>query len=115
MNHVSETKRRMAPPPSKAGESSLLFKGLQKQIAHMQQLLKEQSTAIRKSSHASVAQTHTLERIHDRLDAFVVESRVTNMLLSELVAIHQTIVTEDTDGLREAIRDDAYHRVRNAE
>lgn len=84
-------------------------------MTQMQQLVKEQVVANRKQAQTSEAQIHLLERIHDRLDAVAVESRVTNILLAELVAIHQTVITDDTDAVREAVREEAYRRVRNAE
>lgn len=115
MNNVSQLKRRMSPAPSQAGELSLSLKGLQKQMTQVQQLLKEQTIATRKQLQSSDAQRHWLERIHDRLDAATVESRVTNLLLAELVAIHQTVINDDTDEVREAVREEAYRRVRNAE
>ncbi|MCC2248951.1 hypothetical protein JUJ52_03130 [Virgibacillus sp. AGTR] len=115
MTNVSEIKKRMPPMRPQDGEWSMLFKGLQKQLAHVQQLAKEQTVTSGKQLHASDIQLQTLERIHDRLDAVMVESRVTNVLLSELVALHQTVITDNTDEVREAIRNDAYHRVRNAE
>jgi hypothetical protein len=115
MNNVSEFKRRMIPAPSQAGDVSLVVKGLQKQMAQVQQLIKEQTALTRKQVQASGVQHHWLERIHDRLDAVSVESRVTNMLLAELVSIHQTVITDNTDEVREAVREEAYRRVRNAE
>lgn len=115
MNNVSELKRRKIPAPSQAGDLSLLLKGLQKQMSQVQQLVKEQTIATRKQVHSSDSERHLMERIHDRLDAMSVESRVTNMLLAELVAIHQTIITVETDEVRESVREEAYRRVRNAE
>jgi hypothetical protein len=115
MNNVSELKKKRLPVPPQAGDLSVLFKGLQKQMTQVQQLVKEQVVTTRKQVQASESQIQWLERIHDRLDAAAVESRVTNMLLSELVALHQTVITEDTDEAREAVRNEAYRRVRNAE
>ncbi|MGX1195830.1 hypothetical protein [Metabacillus sp. SLBN-84] len=116
MHNVSEMKKRIAPakPQAKpqAADLSVLLKGLQKQMAQTHQLMKAQAEANQKMSDVQI---HWMERIHDRLDAVAVESRVTNMLLSELVAIHQTVITDDTDGTREAVRHEAYHRIRNAE
>lgn len=115
MHNVAELKKKRLPAPPQAGDWSALFKGMQKQMAQMQLLMKEQTIAARKQAQASDAQLQWLERVHDRLDTVAVESRVTNMLLSELVALHQTVITEDTDEVREAVRNEAYHRVRNAE
>lgn len=115
MPNVAEMKKRMTPGSTPSGEWSVLFKSLQKQMAQMQQMVKEQTIASRKQVQASDTQLQYLERIHDRMDAVAVESRVTNVLLSELVALHQTVITENTDEVREAVRNDAYRRVRNAE
>ena len=115
MPTVAEMKKRTTPGPAPSGEWPVLFKSLQKQVAHMQQMVKDQTIAVRKQAQTSDTQLQWLERIHDRMDAVAVESRVTNVLLSELVALHQTVITEDTDEVREAVRHEAYRRVRNAE
>lgn len=116
MTNVPEYKKRMASgPPQREGDWTALFKGLQKQVAHLQHLVKDGVVVSRKQADISDIQLQSLERIHDRLDAAVIESRVTNVLLSELVALHQTVITEDTDDTREAVRNEAYRRVRNAE
>lgn len=115
MNNVSEMKRKRVPVPQPDGDWSVLLKGLQKQMAQMQHLVKEQVVATRKQVQATEVQNQWLERIHDRLDAAAVENRVNNMLSSELVALHQTVITEETDEAREAVRNEAYYRVRNAE
>lgn len=111
---VSELKKNMRPSPE-APDLPVLLKGVHKQMAQMNQLLKEQTVASRKEAHASDVQLQWLERIHDRLDTIAVENRVTNLLLSELVALNRSIITEETDELREEIRNDVYHRVLNAE
>lgn len=115
MHNVSELKKKRLPAHSSAGDGSMQLKVLQKQMAQMQQFVKEQVVTTRKLVQASESQNQWLERIHDRLDAVAVESRVTNMLLSELVSLHQTVITEDTDEAREAVRNEAYLRIRNAE
>ena len=113
--NVSEMKKRTASPPPAVGDWSVLLKGLQKQMGQTQNLMKEQVLIARKQLKASDAELQWMDRLHDRLDSLVVENRVTNVLLSELVALHQTVVTDDTDEAREAIRNDAYYKVRNAE
>lgn len=55
------------------------------------------------------------ERVHDRLDALLVESRTTNHLLAELVAIQKSIITDDTFVARRDIKADAYARILNGE
>lgn len=103
-----EIKKRMASPPKPAGETPVWARWVQKQLVLIQQ---ENES----NGKVQTAQLHLLERVHDRLEAIAVESRVTNMLLSELVAIHQSVITEDTDQARESIREEVYHRVLNAE
>ncbi|WP_078598659.1 hypothetical protein [Evansella clarkii] len=111
MHNVAEIKKRFTPAPKPPGEVSVLIKGIQKQVS----LAKEQVASSQKQLEASKAQLQWLELIHDRLDTVATESRVTNMLLAELVALHQSIVKDDTNEARDAIRNDAYHRVRNGE
>lgn len=113
--NVSEWKKKKLPTPSQVPDLPVLLKGVQKQMTQMNQLVKEQTVASRKQAHASDVQLQWLERIHDRLDTIAVENRVTNLLLSELVALNRSIITEETDELREEIRNDAYGRVLNAE
>lgn len=91
------------------------MKVLQKQTNRTYQTVKDQLESLRKISTDSSVQINILERIHDRLDTQIVETRVTNMLLSELIALHQSVITEETDAARDSIREDAYRRILNGE
>lgn len=91
------------------------MKVLQKQTNRTYQTVKDQLESLRKIATESSVQIGILERIHDRLDAQIVETRVTNMLLSELIALHQSVITEETDAARDSIREDAYRRILSGE
>lgn len=91
------------------------MKVLQKQTNRTYQTVKDQLDFLRKIATESSVQIGILERIHDRLDAQIVETRVTNMLLSELIALHQSVITEETDAARDSIREDAYRRILSGE
>lgn len=108
MSDIVNVKKRMGNPSKQAGEMPVWLKGLQKQMAQIQQVNVTQV-------QAHNAQLQWMERIHDRLDTIAVETRVSNLLLSELIALHQTVITEETDETRDAVRNEAYQRVRNAE
>ncbi|MCR6108570.1 hypothetical protein HXA34_19980 [Salipaludibacillus agaradhaerens] len=111
MNNVAEIKKRMTHQSQHSGELSVLTKWLRRQT----NLIKDQTTTSQKQVEMSNSQLQWLELIHDRLDTVAMESRVTNMLLAELVALHQLVVSDDTNEARDAIRNDVYQRVRNAE
>lgn len=108
MSDIANVKKRMGNPSNQAGEMPVWYRGLQKQISQIQQVNVTQV-------QAHNAQLQWMERIHDRLDTIAVETRVSNLLLSELIALHQTVITEETDETRDAVRNEAYQRVRNAE
>lgn len=132
MMDISELKRRQSEDRMPSfGETQemgrqmpALVQQLQKQALRSQHMLKEQTDLIKKQSALIDAQTDKQEKLaskqtdvmmmlHDRLDALITESRVTNLLLSEMVAIHHTLIKDNTDKSREAVRSDAYARVLN--
>lgn len=88
---------------------------LNKQVAVLQNIVKEQLNVAKKQVTTEQWHAEWTERLHDRMDSLIVESRVTNMLLSELIALQRLILPEDTDESREAIRNDAYSRILNGE
>lgn len=55
------------------------------------------------------------EQIHDRLETLIIEQKTTNLLLSELVAIHSSIIPKDekreVQSHAENVRLNAYDRV----
>lgn len=88
---------------------------LNKQMAVLQNIAKEQLSIAEKQATTEQRHVEWTERLYDRMDSLIVESRVTNMLLSELIALQRLILPEDTDESREAIRNDAYNRILNGE
>lgn len=102
-------------PQQMAADLPKVVKALQKQNISLQRLIQEQAEVSKMQLEATKGQMQVLDRIHDRLDTLAIESRVTNLLLSEMVAIHQTVINNDTDEKRENIRADAYNRILNAE
>src|SRR5699024_8963903 len=60
--------------------------------------LKGMSKGIGDMSNSSKINARTSERIHDRLDSLIVEQRTTNILLSQLVSMHSSVMMEDTLG-----------------
>lgn len=91
------------------------FKAVYKQMNHLQQMAKEQLSVSKKHAAVSENELEWTKLLHDRMDSLLVESRVTNMLLAELIALQRLIIPEDTDEMREAIRNDAYNKVLNGE
>ena len=83
--------------------------------------LKGMSKGIGDMSNSSKINARTSERIHDRLDSLIVEQRTTNILLSQLVSMHSSVMMEDTLGRidrekqAETIRMVAYDRVLRGE
>lgn len=83
--------------------------------------LKGMSEGIEDMSNSSKINARTSERIHDRLDSLIVEQRTTNILLSQLVSMHSSVMMEDTLGRidrekqAETIRMVAYDRVLRGE
>lgn len=88
---------------------------LNKQMAVLQNIAKEQLSVAKKQAATEQCRVEWMERLHDRMDSLIVESRVTNMLLSELIALQRLVLPEDTDESREAIRNDVYNRILNGE
>lgn len=91
------------------------LKQMTKQLATLQSITKEQYNLLKKQTAQSQSEIHWMEQIHDRLDSLIVESRVTNLLLAELIALQRVVIPEETDGNREAVRNDAYRRILNGE
>lgn len=96
-------------------ELNQTYKLLTKQTTVTHQLLKEEIKQLKLQNKATQHNTEWTQRLHDRMDALLVENRVTNLLLSEMVALQQTLIHDDTDSAREAIRTDAYNKVLNGE
>lgn len=74
---------------------------------------------IHESGRTNDANLLMSERIHDRLESLSLEQRATNMLLSQLVAIHSAVMPDDQSQQinqdAENIRMNIYDRVLRAE
>lgn len=90
----------------------VLFKGLYAQMKDINKLTREHLESHRRTSDSD---SRMLERIHDRLDSVVVESRVTNMLLCQLVAIQESVISTNVDNIAEAVRAEVYNAILNGE
>lgn len=92
---------------------------ISRQLGGVRKLLLEQAqaaTVAAEKTHAEqVHQTDWVERMHDRFDALLVESQVTNVLLAKLVATQLVIIQDDTTVQANALRDAAYRQVLNGE
>lgn len=92
---------------------------LSKQMASVQRMLKQHAEASRlrkeRSDADAMHEAGWAERLHDRVDALLVEQRVTNMLLAELVATQKEIIRDDVTYEADQLRTRAYRRVRNGE
>lgn len=89
------------------------------QIAKMQRVILQhadaQERAMKAQADERAYEVGWSERVHDRLDALLVETRVTNHLLAELVAVQKAIISDDTFMARRDIKADAYARILNGE
>lgn len=93
----------------------VLFDTLKKQNTGIYKLLKEQNEMIGKKLATDQSNHDWTERVQDRIDALAVETRVTNYLLAELVAVHKSMLTANIDAERDVIRNEAYNRILNGE
>lgn len=87
------------------------FKGLSHQIEVLQELT---ATHI----HGTTQENITLERVHDRLESILLEQRTTNILLSRLIAVHESMLDVNEDEIHakaESYRMNSYGRVYNGE
>lgn len=79
------------------------------------------SSELESMSKSTKTNTMTSERIHDRLDSLIVEQRTTNILLSQLVSMHNSVMSEDPierldrKEFAESTRLNAYNRVLRGE
>jgi len=90
-----------------------ILRGLHEEIKTVTDIVA--SSEAKQSKQLDVAKQQALwtERLHDRMDALIAETRVTNLLLAELVALQQSVISEPVDALCEDIRHEAYVRVSN--
>jgi len=95
-----------------------MLKHMEQQNDEVQRLLKRQVQMMQKQTDITSSTVSMLGLVSDRLDTLAVENKVTNLLLSELVAIHQTIVHDSSNEIaekRDVIRNYAYMTVLNGE
>ena len=124
MTNVLEPKRWQGPVLSFAQTQQLLVE-MPKMLQHLEQqneatqrLLKRQLQMMQKQVDATSSTGSMLGLVGDRLDTLTVEQKVTNLLLSELIAIHQTIIhdaSNEVEDKRDVIRNYAYMKVLNGE
>lgn len=92
---------------------------ISRQLAGMRKLLLDEAERRMASANQSQVehehQSGWVERLHDRMDALLIESRVANELLAQLVAIQRSVIPTDTTTDERQIKDAAYHRVLNGE
>lgn len=115
---VSEKRKAQSPFAQQQqimNDLPVYFKALYKQMAAVSQTMKEQIDLTRKQLSVAQTELQWTEQVHDRLDSLLVENRVTNLLLSELIAMQRVLIPEETDGIREAIRSDAYGKILSGE
>lgn len=109
--------RKPAPAPSFGKTQQLLtelpamLQQMQEQSIGLQKSIKWQVSQMGKQSTLAESQYELVNRVYDRIDALTVETRVTNVLLAELVAIHKSVVSDTNNAERERVRNDAYETV----
>ncbi|OMF76678.1 hypothetical protein [Paenibacillus glucanolyticus] len=115
MGSLSEKQRAGLPPyagqQQLIAEVPLLIQSMRKQTALFQQMSKNQVILSTHQLNAINKQNHLAERLLEKVDELSKDTKVTNLLLSELIAIHRTVVSDDTDAQREFILGDAQRRV----
>lgn len=109
--------KKRAALPTYAGQQQLIaevpliIQSMRKQTALFQQMTKNQMVLSTHQLNAINKQNHLAERLLDKVDELSNDTKVTNFLLSELIAIHRTVISDDTDAQREFILGDAQRRV----
>ena len=113
--------RKPAPAPSFGKTQQLLtelpamLQQMQEQSIGLQKSIKWQVNQMSKQSTLAESQYELTNRVYDRIDALTAETRVTNVLLAELVAIHKSVVSDTNNAERERVRQDAYATVLNGQ
>lgn len=116
MGSVPETKRKGLPSFAEQqqlmAEFPAILRGMRKQTAILQQMTKNQMALSSHQLEAIHKQNYIAERLLHKVDELSQDTKVTNLLLSELIAIHRTVVSDDTDGQRDFILGEAQRRVK---
>ncbi|MGC6589063.1 hypothetical protein ACPV3A_29480 [Paenibacillus sp. Dod16] len=116
MGSLSDNKQRASLPSYASqqqliAEIPLLIQSMRKQTALFQQMSKNQVILSTHQLNAINKQNELSERLLETVDELSKDTKVTNLLLSELIAIHRTVVSDDTDAQREFILGDAQRSV----
>lgn len=88
-----------------------IIQSMRKQTALFQQMSKNQMALSTQQLEAINKQNHLTEQLLHKVEELSTDSKITNLLLSELIAIHRTVISDDTDGQRDFILGDAQRRV----
>ncbi|MEW4425950.1 hypothetical protein AB1I68_00485 [Paenibacillus pabuli] len=115
MGSLPETKRSGLPSFADQqqfmAEFPAILKSIRKQTALLQQMTKNQMALSSHQLEAIHKQNYISERLLHKVDELSKDTKVTNLLLSELIAIHRTVISDDTDGQRDFILGQAQRRV----
>lgn len=92
-----------------------LSESMDKQQRMMTKEMTSMSKQMKEITRGSKSDSIMSERIHDRLESLILEQRTTNILLSRMVAIHESVLIDRdrvlTHSRAENIRMDTYNRV----
>lgn len=115
MGSFPEKKRAELPTFAKQqqliAEIPSIIQSMRKQTALFQQMTKNQMTLSTHQLNAINKQNHLTEQLLHKVHELSNDTKVTNLLLSELIAIHRTVISDDTDAQGEFILGDAQRRV----
>lgn len=95
----------------------VMFKGLYQQMDALRKLTEMQNKTLTSyvESEKEMAYKNNawLMNIHDRLDTLIVETRVSNMLMSEFLELQKTIIKEEVADKAKDHRAELYYQARN--
>lgn len=118
--HSGEKEMEKLLTPVQAQQQLLMklpkvVQGVSKKVTEIKELSEEQLNLIKERQEVGKQQVVLLDRLFDRIGALIQEQRVTNMLLSELVALQRVVIPDDVRHESDVTRLNAYHRVLNGE
>lgn len=97
----------------------VMFKGLYQQMDALRKLTEMQNKTLTSyvESEKEMAYKNNawLMNIHDRLDTLIVETRVSNMLMSEFLELQKTIIKEEVADKAKDHRAELYYQARNGD
>lgn len=91
----------------------VMLKSMYQQMDAVRKITSEQMNILQNLRDVEGKNNTWLMSIHDRLDSLIVETRVSNMLMSEFLELQKVIITEDVVGKAKDKRDILYHQARN--